>query len=56
MTTGYEVAMYRDISMSAKQLAIISTDLERMADELKQLRELIQRIASNIPAPVQRVR
>lgn len=49
MPTGYEVEMYRDISTAAKQL-------ERIADELKELRELIQLVASNIPAPVQRMR
>lgn len=56
MATDYEVGMYRDISMAAKQLAVISTDLERVADELKQLRELLQLVANNIPAPVLRVR
>lgn len=50
MPTGYEVSMYRDISVAAQELGYIAKHLERVADEIKQLRELFELVASNMPA------
>jgi hypothetical protein len=42
--TGYEVQMYRDVSMIAKRLAEISESLKRLADSNEEYVKLLREV------------
>lgn len=44
MPTGYEVRMYEDVTL-------IREAMQKIATELKTLRELAELVAKNVPAP-----